>query len=733
MQRNRSIGTAIVAALLVIGQVALVALIPEPADAQATLLIVDSTGDGGDGNPGDGRCQTAARTCTLRAAIDEANANPGPDTISFAIPGPGVHTITIADTLRFNDPTGGTAINGYSQPGARANDHAGASNARILVEVTTTSGLAPMILIESAENTIRGLAIYGNGPRIELRGEQADGNVIAGNFIGTDATGTERSSAPAAHRAANAGVAMNLGPDRNLIGGPDRADRNVVSSNGSYGIRINHGETSENVIENNIVGLSPDLSRSDPQGIGIDLQWWTWGNYVTGNLVSGHQAQGIDLSHSAAANVVIANRIGTGSGGNGGNGETANRWGVTFKDNPVDNYVVDNVIGNSTSHGIWHRHNYTGANVVAGNRIGIGLRGADIGNLGYGMELRGHDDLYQDNIFANNVRGGVSITNTTAAPGPATNFPPEKTVGNVLRQNTFHNTPAPFIDIEAVGPNPNDPGDGDDGAHLLLNHPTITGVGPGQVFGQACAGCTVEASVGGTVRSDGTLQTDNAQPGVGAGWIGRAVADGQGRFSLAEPRLRAGKNLVMTAIDPAGNTSEFSPPLVVPATFQGRGSNPEPSLPAFARPAVPERPDPHQATRFDCRFQGGELTWDDAGVTEYYVFFTIDGYEAYLGPVSGETVIPTRADSYRVEHWATGFATNATCPGQGVPNLTCSYAAGVLSWTDTGAEEYYAFATTGGTERYLGPIRGTSVAADPADSYRVEHWMTGKVTNGRCR
>ncbi|MEL6983692.1 MAG: hypothetical protein AAFO29_14810, partial [Actinomycetota bacterium] len=486
-------------------------------------------------------------------------------------------------------------------------------------------------------------------------------------------------------------------------------------------------------IENNIVGLSPDLSRSDPQGIGIDLQWWTWGNYVTGNLIGGHGSQGVDLSHSAAANVVIDNRIGTGWGGNGGNAETANRWGITFKDNPVDNYVVGNVIGNSTSHGIWHRHNYTGANVVTDNRIGVGLQGANIANQGYGMELRGHDDLYQGNIIANNARGGVLITNTTAPPGPSTNFPPEKTVGNVLRQNTFYNTRAPFIDIENAGPNANDPGDGDDGAHLLLNHPVVTGIGPGQVYGQACAGCIIEAAVGGTVADDGSLRPGHGAPGVGAAWIGRAVADGQGRFSLAEPRLRSGKSLTLTAIDPAGNTSESSPATVVPAAFQGRGSNAAPSLPAIARPAVPDRPEPHQVDRFGCRFEGGELTWDDADVTEYYVFFTIDGYEAYHGPVSGESVVPTRADSYRVEHWAIGFATNATCPGQGVPTLTCSYTAGVLSWPDTGADEYYAFATTGGTERYLGPVRGTSIEAAKADSYRVEHWMTGRVTNAVCR
>ncbi|MBI4770349.1 MAG: right-handed parallel beta-helix repeat-containing protein [Chloroflexi bacterium] len=53
---------------------------------------MDSTADAVDANPGDGLCATAAGACTLRAAIQEANALPGPDTISLPA---GVYTLTI--------------------------------------------------------------------------------------------------------------------------------------------------------------------------------------------------------------------------------------------------------------------------------------------------------------------------------------------------------------------------------------------------------------------------------------------------------------------------------------------------------------------------------------------------------------------------------------------------------------------------------------------------------------
>ncbi|MEL6983300.1 MAG: hypothetical protein AAFO29_12820, partial [Actinomycetota bacterium] len=129
----------------------------------------------------------------------------------------------------------------------------------------------------------------------------------------------------------------------------------------------------------------------------------------------------------------------------------------------------------------------------------------------------------------------------------------------------------------------------------------------------------------------------------------------------------------------------------------------------------------------------GTVTWDDAGVAEYYVFSTVDGTERYVGPVRGTSVAAPAADSYRVEHWAAGFATNAGCEGDGVATFTCSFQAGTLSWSNAGAQEYYAFATTGGTERYIGPVRGTSVSTSQADSFRVEHWLLGSVTNAICQ
>src|SRR5260221_4562962 len=56
---------------------------------------------------------------SLRQAILDANTNPGPDTIVFAIPGAGLHTIAPVSALPAI--TEAVLIDGYSQPGASAN------------------------------------------------------------------------------------------------------------------------------------------------------------------------------------------------------------------------------------------------------------------------------------------------------------------------------------------------------------------------------------------------------------------------------------------------------------------------------------------------------------------------------------------------------------------------------------------------------------------------------------
>ena len=54
-------------------------IIASPVAQAAGVYVVDSTADTSDGRVGDGACDDGTGSCTLRAALEEANAAPGPD------------------------------------------------------------------------------------------------------------------------------------------------------------------------------------------------------------------------------------------------------------------------------------------------------------------------------------------------------------------------------------------------------------------------------------------------------------------------------------------------------------------------------------------------------------------------------------------------------------------------------------------------------------------------------
>ncbi len=75
-----------------------------PRVAEAKTFVVNGTLDEVDANPGDEICSsTPSSKCTLRAAVQEANALPGSDTIKLKA---GVHILTIPGRLEEASATG---------------------------------------------------------------------------------------------------------------------------------------------------------------------------------------------------------------------------------------------------------------------------------------------------------------------------------------------------------------------------------------------------------------------------------------------------------------------------------------------------------------------------------------------------------------------------------------------------------------------------------------------------
>ncbi|CAA9300099.1 MAG: hypothetical protein AVDCRST_MAG93-4534, partial [uncultured Chloroflexia bacterium] len=233
---------------------------PETVGIAATGLTwtVNSTDDIADVAIGDGICRTSKGNCTLRAAIAEANVHQGPDTIVFGISGTGVKQIQLVSQLpTLNDMTGGTTIDGYTQAGAAPNTDPLKSNAAIRVQLRGNgSNKFNGIVITSPGNVVRGLAFFNMMAGVYLTGPGATDNVVAGNFLGLDASGNNGATFRADVAIGN--VSLDSGASRNIIGGTALADRNVISGAACDGISFKYEGTERNLVYNNIIGLAPD-------------------------------------------------------------------------------------------------------------------------------------------------------------------------------------------------------------------------------------------------------------------------------------------------------------------------------------------------------------------------------------------------------------------------------------------------------------------------------------------
>lgn len=96
-----------------------------------SIFVVNTTGDQNDQTPGDGFCDDGAGNCSLRAAIQEANAFAGANSIDFNIPGGCGQVIQPLTTLPAISDS--VTINGYSALGALPNTSASAINTQLCI------------------------------------------------------------------------------------------------------------------------------------------------------------------------------------------------------------------------------------------------------------------------------------------------------------------------------------------------------------------------------------------------------------------------------------------------------------------------------------------------------------------------------------------------------------------------------------------------------------------------
>jgi CSLREA domain-containing protein len=534
---------------------------PHPADTQragttattqaadtSLTFVVNSTSDAADASIGNGVCRTSQGVCTLRAAIAEANAHAGPDTITFGIGGSGIKEIQLGSQLpTLNDMTGGTTINGYTQNGAAPNTDPLRFNAAIRVQLR---GNGPSsfngIVITSPGNSVRGLAFYRMKAGVYLNGVGATDNIVAGNIIGLDASGNN--GATGRNDGVIGNVSLDSGASRNMIGGTNVADRNVISGGACDGISFKYEGTERNLVYNNIIGLAPDgYSRRLIYVESVDIDSHAAYNVIGGtepgqrNVIGGAQYPSVEISHFRLTieNRIVGNYINTDVTGEIADANQKSQIGVMIEDGVGNNIVHSNVIGNADISGVDINGRYTVGNRVYNNLIGISPSGKNIGNRRMGVRVWYQaldSQIGPGNVITNNPIG-VQVLNV------------DNTGHTITRNSIYGNSQLGISFGSTAVPNLNDLGDADGGPNRKLNFPVIASAQPGEVLGTACPGCTVEVFI--SDRGAGAY-------GQGKTFVGSALVDADGTFNVAASGLEAGQWVTATATDTESNTSEFA-------------------------------------------------------------------------------------------------------------------------------------------------------------------------------
>jgi titin len=211
----------------------------------------------------------------------------------------------------------------------------------------------------AARNVISGNEVNGVTLRDSAAAKGgATSNLVEGNFIGVDATGS------VAFGNGSNGVVVDYGADNNTIGGTAPGAGNLISGNLDTGILLSTGVSGQsvknNLVEGNLIGT--DLSGTKPLG-----------NHGFGVKIVGSDSNTIGGTTAAAANLISANK----------------QSGVYITSSAVNNAVVASI-----------------DNLVEGNYLGTALGGAlsaSLDNLGYGVLIDGPTSV-------NNTIGGATVS-----------------------------------------------------------------------------------------------------------------------------------------------------------------------------------------------------------------------------------------------------------------------------------------------------------------------------------
>ena len=400
----------------------------------------------------------------------------------------------------------------------------------------------------SAErNIISGNA--GGGVVIEVGGE----NVVAGNFIGTDVTGTQPLG-----NGGDGVVDQSLGG--NIIGTDgdgvgDAFEANVISANAAKGVDLS---TNNDLVAGNMIGTNAAGTRIvGSQDTGVFIFTGT-GNTIgglgtgDGNLISGNNT-GIDCRGSG--NLVQGNYIGNDAShspflGNGDGIVLSAGSGNTIGGAPP---CAGNLISSNGRYGVWiGKSSGSMGNLVQGNRVEF--------NRVAGVEI---DSGSQSNTIGGTSAGAATSLMETTGKHSRRRWRGGRratTTTNAIRGNSIGGNGGLGIDLGGDGATPNTTAGPHTGPNGLQNFPVLTAASPdstevkGTLNAMPCTPFAVDFYTSGILGSylgSATVTTDSS---------GNATFDVSGLGATTR-----GVTITATATDPNGNTSEFSQSIVASA------------------------------------------------------------------------------------------------------------------------------------------------------------------------
>lgn len=467
---------------------------------------------------------------------------------------------------------------------------------------TSPNGVEPLgnlseglMISEGAQhNTVGGTTasarniVGGNGnTAVSLWGTGTMSNVVSGNYLGVNVSGTQALAND------GSGINLNAGAQSNRVGGTTAGERNVLSGNRQNGLQISDSGTLSNIVVGNYVGVDAQGVVAIPNHdngivIGSGAQYNVIGGVSAGerNIVSGNRYNGIGIWETGTAhNTVMGNYIGLDATGvySVGNGD----WGVRLDSGAQYNRIggvtpgEGNVISGNRYAGLGLTDSATMSNTVTGNLIGADATGsAPIGNeWGIACWNDSRYNVISHNLVVANSDNGIHLDgcsyNTMVSNFIGTNAAHATNLGNggngiSLFNNSHHNMigPGNVMAYNALrGVNIWDPAtlynkvsnnsiyanaergiETGNGGNTELTPPVITAVTTNTIRGIAPLAYVVVEF----------FSDENDQ---GRLYEGHSLTDEAGFFVFTKPNGFVGPRLTATVTDNDGNTSEFSHPV----------------------------------------------------------------------------------------------------------------------------------------------------------------------------